>query len=431
MSQRNEARGRRTLEHALSYRARGWALLPLQPRAKEPHFGALERVHGMAAWKPLALRPATAPEIRGWLDHDPAANIGVICGEPSGGLAVADIDRPDLAHGLSHPPTPCVLSGRGWHLYLQAHGRAESRSSRWGEVRGEGQYVVLPPSMHESGKEYVWRIGPDDCDFAPAGALLDLGGSPVIAPSRDVAATTAEGEAGTQAEVPLPRYPNRTEPAADNDVVDKRRDRLATLTGTGTALACLDGAVAAAMTTMGADVRQEGKFRCILPEHGPDLHPSAALVRGGDGVWRYFDHHRKADPPTLTLAEVRASLGAGRVVRLPAPSQARWYLRLFYEAGLVRVDVGQLDLPAGLSLAAERVADGYMLLRALRGLRDEGPAPYTREFAAAWCGIGERQAGEGIRDLLRAGVLQRTERQGRMNLYLPGEHARVAARRAA
>jgi hypothetical protein len=52
----------------------------------------------------------------------------------------------------------------------------------------------------------------------------------------------------------------------------------------------------------------------------PTTTRSACLVRGGDRVWRYVDHHRLADPPTLTLAEVHCALVSGAVRRLRGPS---------------------------------------------------------------------------------------------------------------
>ncbi len=77
-----------------------------------------------------------------------------------------------------------------------------------------------------------------------------------------------------------------------------------------------------------------------------------------------------------------------------------------------------LELPHGLSAHARRLADGFALLLALRELGDGGPAPYTRAFAGPWCGIGERQAGEGIRELVRARVLWKADRHGPLNLYV-------------
>jgi hypothetical protein len=116
------------------------------------------------------------------------------------------------------------------------------------------------------------------------------------------------------------------------------------------------------------------------------------------------------------LEDLRA---AGRVTQLRGPSQARWYQRLFYEAGVLPAPLRPLELPPGLSGEARRLAHGFALLLALRELADGGPTPYTRSFAGPWCGMGERQAGEGITELLRAGVLVKAAQQGAMNLYLP------------
>jgi hypothetical protein len=143
-----------------------------------------------------------------------------------------------------------------------------------------------------------------------------------------------------------------------------------------------------------------------------------------------MDFHRPSDPASLTLAEVRASRAAGQVVCLRAPSQSRWYRRLFYEAGVLPAQPQPIELPPGLSSEALRLADGFALLLAVRELSDGGPAPYTRSFAGSWCGMGERQAGEGIAELIRAGVLLKAARHGRMNLYVPAgtvENQRRAA----
>jgi len=367
------------------------AVVPLDPSgSKEPHFAALEHVHGSTQWKRLGLRSASEPEIRAWFEFDPRANVGIICGQASGGLVVADIDRPASARDLRHPPTVIARAKRGPHIYFQAAGPVETMGAAWGELRGDGSYVVAPPSVHKSGHEYAWLVRPEDCALAPLDALEAEGLRP---------------EAGTQAEVPLPVYPA----GADRHPIG----------GDGSALARLDHAVFAALKVLGIDAPLGKKFSCVLPGHGPDRHPSAALHRGPDGIWRYQDFHRPSDPASLTLAEVRASRGAGRVVRLAGPSQSRWYRRLFHEAGVLPAKVDRLELPRGLSAHARRLARGFSLLLALRELGDGGPAPYTRAFAGPWCGMGERQAGEGIAELLLAGVLVRAGQHGRMNLYLP------------
>jgi len=135
------------LAAALDYRARSWAPLPLDPSGnKQPHFAALECVHGSSSWTPLAARPASDPEIRAWFEHDPSANVGIICGQASRGLVVADFDRPVSAGELQHPPTVIAEAKRGPHIYFQAPGRVDTTETAWGELRGEGSYVVAPPS---------------------------------------------------------------------------------------------------------------------------------------------------------------------------------------------------------------------------------------------------------------------------------------------
>lgn len=385
------------LAAALDYRARGWAVLPIESSGKRPHFDAIERVHGTSAWSPLAARPATEPEIRAWYEHDPDANVGIILGQPSGGLVVADVDRPRQTRGLRHPPTAIVQAKRGPHIYLRASGKLTTIDTPYGELRGDGSYVVAPPSQHESGHEYYWLVDPIECEAAPVEDLL----------------SRSDQYVGTQAAVLLPMYPEGVTP----------------LLTKGGDLAKLDSAVQAAIRTWGVTIPLGKRFSCVLPGHGPDRDPSASLFRGRDDVWRYRDWHagKHDTPPWLTLADVHASRSAGRVMTLSAPSQARWYRRLFFDAGLIAVDVMQVLVPDGCSAAARKVAEGFGLLLGIRNLTDGGPAPFTRTFAAAWCGIGERQAGDGITELLDAGVIHKAGRYGRTNLYLPGRVEQRAA----
>jgi hypothetical protein len=170
------------LQEASEYLDRGWAVLPLRPASKEPHHEVLREVHGTTKWKPLAERRASRPEIQAWFDRDPATQVGVILGQPSGGLVVVDQDKP--VSGLKHPPGPTVQTGRGRHLYALADRRTATVKHAWGEVRGDGSYVVAPTGMHPSGAEYLWRVRPEDCelpnlaDFELDGATIEPGCSP-------------------------------------------------------------------------------------------------------------------------------------------------------------------------------------------------------------------------------------------------------------
>lgn len=159
------------LEAALEYASRGWAVHPLHPGTKRPctEHGLLDATDDEAT-------------IRGWWQQWPDANIGVACG-PSG-LVIIDLDAKtggaetwtslQKLHRLEDAPVRGLTGGGGEHLYYQAPEGAEIRNSAGLlgpgiDVRGAGGYVVAPPSLHESGRQYAWDVEahPDDHDLRP------------------------------------------------------------------------------------------------------------------------------------------------------------------------------------------------------------------------------------------------------------------------
>lgn len=94
----------------------------------------------------------------------PDANIGIATGQVSG-LMVVDIDPrsggPETRDGLVEllgplPNTAEVITGGGGrHVYFRDLGRKLPRQLAPGiELKGEGGYVVAPPSIHSSGNRY-------------------------------------------------------------------------------------------------------------------------------------------------------------------------------------------------------------------------------------------------------------------------------------
>lgn len=154
---------------ALGYAGRGLRVFPCAARAKTP----LTK-HG--------LHDATLDvvQIERWWRTVPDANVAVRTGN---GLVVLDADGDDGAdsvHELERaheplPPTPRVKTGGGGaHYWLRADGAVPCSAGRLApslDVRGDGGYVLAPPSMHPSGRSYEW-----DCDgetpIAPAPAWL-------------------------------------------------------------------------------------------------------------------------------------------------------------------------------------------------------------------------------------------------------------------
>lgn len=390
-----------TLAAALEYAERGLAVLPLRARDKRPHAEVLKDIYGSPKWGGLRRRPASAPEIRAWFEADPSANIGIITGGASGGLVVVDVDRPARFDG-THPPTPTVMTGRGRHLYFLADGEMRTQSHSWGELRAEGAYVVAPPSRHPGGAAYEWSIGLADAPLAALDELRLYSSAGGLSRGRNI---PTSGESGESLETPSGKSYERAR-------------------GTGDQLATIDTAVAAALPVLGINAPLGSSFRCVIPGHA-DRRPSASLFRQRDGVWRYRDWHGEVHE-WWTLAEVRHAQVSGQLTRLDPPTLARWYRRLFAEAGVVDLAPVELPpLPPGTPAYVEQVRRGYQLLAAVRdGQGATEPMPFTRRFAASWCGVTEHEAREAIAELRRLGIIEKVGEHPagarRMNLYRPG-----------
>jgi hypothetical protein len=100
-------------------------------------------------------------QIEAWWSKWPDANIGIATGH---GLTVMDIDgergREELIalvarHLGDFPSTLGVRTGNGGHLYFACEGpRSHAKGSL--HIRGDGGYVIAPPSIHRSGRHYEW-----------------------------------------------------------------------------------------------------------------------------------------------------------------------------------------------------------------------------------------------------------------------------------
>lgn len=156
---------------ALAYLARGWSVIPIEPRGKRP----------LVSWLEFQSRRPSRAEIAGWFRQRPDANVGVVTGALSG-LVVLDVDE---RHGgtqglaeleIAHGPLPftieAVTGGGGRHLYfLHPGGVVHNRVGLVPgiDIRGDGGCVVAPPSPHPSGMRYAWAPArsPDEARLAP------------------------------------------------------------------------------------------------------------------------------------------------------------------------------------------------------------------------------------------------------------------------
>ena len=170
------------LAAALAYCRRGWSVVPaynIDPRGctcRQDHTGDTSAgKHPRVKWQSYQQRRSTDDEIRTWWTRWPDANVAIITGTISG-LVVIDVDPrhggdASLSQLLPLPETPiCLTGGGGQHVYLQhpssiiPNGAALLPGI---DLRGDGGYVIAPPSSHLSGRNYSWDPSPDDCPVAP------------------------------------------------------------------------------------------------------------------------------------------------------------------------------------------------------------------------------------------------------------------------
>lgn len=166
---------RTMLDAALEFAAMELAVFPLVERDKLP------AVSG-------GFKVATTDEeqIREAWGRRPNLNIGIATGTVSRGLVVIDLDVDDAKdedgvatlrawereHG-DLPETATVKTGRGgMHLYYRCDQPVGcSVNSEIGvDVRGDGGYVVAPPSVHPNGNAYEFEEYLEDVPIARADA---------------------------------------------------------------------------------------------------------------------------------------------------------------------------------------------------------------------------------------------------------------------
>lgn len=137
-------------EIVLKYWNRGFSIIPIKSASKEPAI----------YWKEFQTRLPSYDELNEWKNMwENGSNLGIICGRVSGGLVVIDLDNQKTFDNFSseYPEltkTWIVKTSRGYHVWL----KSEDTRSR-GTIRGDGRYVLAPPSVHPSGAKYTFLPG--------------------------------------------------------------------------------------------------------------------------------------------------------------------------------------------------------------------------------------------------------------------------------
>ena len=134
---------------------RGWRLLPVQVRGKTPL---------VKEWQKVATNDLN--QLEAWANTFPECNWGMATG-PGSGVFVLDIDGEPgrsslvtyLERGYEIPDTLSASTGNGRHFYFRWPAASDIRNSagkfaKGIDIRGDGGYVVIAPSIHPTGKRY-------------------------------------------------------------------------------------------------------------------------------------------------------------------------------------------------------------------------------------------------------------------------------------
>lgn len=135
---------------------RGYSVIPVKKSDKRPH----------VKWVEYQKRLPTHEEIKDWYRQWPNANIALITGALSG-IMIVDVDTEAGQENLNEfLPDSLVIPtlrtpGGGWHYYFK-HRPGLSNKARvidGVDVRTDGGYAVIPPSLGPKNKNYEWLKG--------------------------------------------------------------------------------------------------------------------------------------------------------------------------------------------------------------------------------------------------------------------------------
>ena len=153
----------KTLQAALWYANLGYSVIPLSPNTKIPPKGF--------SVEEFRTRIAVDEEIEAWFKTEPNYNLAIITGKLSK-ICVVDFDsyKPEFNIEVAREYFPediitpmAMTPGGGKHLFFSypqdEHVTVDSRMLPGIDFRGEGGYIVVPPSCNGGSTPYQWIPG--------------------------------------------------------------------------------------------------------------------------------------------------------------------------------------------------------------------------------------------------------------------------------
>ncbi len=142
------------IEHARHYLKKGCSVIPTAQNKKP-----------LVNWREFRDRYPTEAEVDEWWTMWPDAGVAIITGKISS-VTVVDVEA---GGDISKLPTTDTVKtgGGGWHFYYKYCPEMDNKTRilPLTDIRGNGGYVIAPPSLHASGKRYEVISSSGRADF--------------------------------------------------------------------------------------------------------------------------------------------------------------------------------------------------------------------------------------------------------------------------
>ncbi len=156
----------RMADRALALLRLGWSVVPVHVPLESGDCScgydcSWPGKHPRVPWREFTEKLPTEAQVINWFDEEfYGSNLGVVTGMVSD-LVVVDVDGTiDDFKALGLPKTRATLTGGGGYHFYYSTGRKPAPSgisvTPGIDIKADGGFVVLPPSIHRSGYRYEW-----------------------------------------------------------------------------------------------------------------------------------------------------------------------------------------------------------------------------------------------------------------------------------
>jgi hypothetical protein len=192
----------------------------------------------LKTWKPYQKNRAPIEQLEKWFAGDNPPNISMVLGWVSGIWGI-DADNEEAVEWVeNHLPcnlseTRVALTSRGRHYYFRIPPNITIKSSNLKqplglaiEFKGEGNMLVMPPSIRADGFQYTWLFAPPWCDIPKVDVSYFekflLPPPPKLPKKKKVESTEeTEAPAGRKVDLTSLKTPVNFEPASAGERNDK------------------------------------------------------------------------------------------------------------------------------------------------------------------------------------------------------------------